>query len=86
MEEMYRVLKPGGTALLMDLNRKASMKVTKTVAESMGLKEIMAYIAGAIQKQGAYTRNEFETFISQTGFKEFVIRDTNIGFSIYLNK
>lgn len=86
LEEMYRVLKPGGTALIMDLNRKASMKATKTVAENMGLKGMMAYIAGAIQKQGAYTRKEFETFISQTGFKEFVIKDTDIGFSIYLYK
>jgi len=86
MEEMYRVLKPGNTALIMDLNRKASMKVTKTVAENMGLKGIKAYIAGGIQRQGAYTRKEFESFISQTGFKDFLIRDTNIGFSIYLNK
>lgn len=86
LEEMHRVLKPGGTALIMDLNRKASMKVTKTVAENMGIKGIKAYIAGAIQRQGAYTRKEFESFISQTGFKEFVIKDTDIGFSIYLNK
>jgi ubiquinone/menaquinone biosynthesis C-methylase UbiE len=87
LEEMHRVLKPSGTALIMDLNRKASMKVMKTVAENMGLKGTMAYIAGAIQRQGAYTRKEFESFISQTGFKDFVIKDTDIiGFSIYLNK
>jgi ubiquinone/menaquinone biosynthesis C-methylase UbiE len=86
LEEMHRVLKPGGTALIMDLNRKASMRVTKTVAENMGLKGINAYLAGAIQRQGAYTRKEFESFISQTGFKDFVIKDTEIGFSIYLNK
>lgn len=86
LEEMHRVLKLGGTALIMDLNRKASMKVTKTVAENMGIKGIMAYIAGAIQKQGAYTRKEFGTYISQTEFKKSVIKDTDIGFSIYLNK
>ena len=86
LEEMHRVLKPGGTALIMDLNRKASMKVTKAVAENMGLKGTMAYIAGAIQRQAAYSRKEFESFISQTGFKDFVIKDTDIGFSIYLNK
>ena len=86
LAEMYRVLKPNGTALIMDLNRNASMKVTKKVAENMGLKGMMAYLAGAIQKQGAYTRKEFESFISQTRFKEFVIKDTDMGFSIYLNK
>ena len=86
LEEMHRVLKPGGTALVMDLNRKASMEVTKTVAQNMGLSGIKAYIAGAIQREGAYTREEFETFISQTEFKDFVIKDTNMGFSIYLHK
>jgi len=86
LQEMHRVLKPGGTALIMDLNRNASMKVTKTVAENMGIKGIMAYVAGAIQKQGAYTRKEFESFISQTEFNKFLIKNTNIGFSIYLSK
>lgn len=86
LEEMHKVLKQGGTALIMDLDRKASMKVTKTVAENMGMKGIMAYIAGAIQKQGAYTRQEFESFISQTESKESAIKDSDIGFSIYLNK
>ena len=85
LAEMHRVLKPGGTALIMDLNRNASMKVTKTVAENIGLKGMMAYIAGAIQRQGAYTRKEFETFISQTEFKKFEIMDSDIGFSIDLN-
>ncbi len=86
LKEMHRVLKPGGTALIMDLNRNASLKSTKTVAENMGMKGMMAYVAGAIQKQGAYTRKEYETFIAQTEFKKFVIKDSDIGFSIYLNK
>lgn len=86
LEEMHRVLKPGGIVLIIDLNRKASLKATKKVAENMGLKGMMAYIAGAIQRSLAYSINEFETFISQTEFKEFTIKDTNIGFSIYLKK
>jgi ubiquinone/menaquinone biosynthesis C-methylase UbiE len=86
LEEMHRVLKPGGTALIMDLNRNASMRATKTVAENMGLTGMRAYVAGAIQRQGAYTRKEYESFISQTEFKAFAIKDTNLGFSIYLNK
>lgn len=86
LEEMHRVLKSGGTALIMDLNRQASMKVTKKVAETMGLKGLNAYIAGAIQRSGAYTRKDVETFISQTKFKDFEIRDSTMGFSIYLKK
>ncbi|HUH95737.1 MAG TPA: class I SAM-dependent methyltransferase [Anaerolineales bacterium] len=86
LQEMHRVLKPGATALIMDLNREASMQATKAVAENMGLTGTKAYIAGAIQRQGAYSRKQFETFISQTEFRESVIQDTDLGFSIYLNK
>ena len=86
LKEMHRVLKPGGIALIMDLNRNASMRVTKKVAENMGLKGLKAYIAGAIQRSGAYSRNEFESFISQTEFNDSEIRDSDLGFSIYLRK
>ncbi len=86
LEEMHRVLKPGGTALIMDLNRKVSLSATKKVAESMGLKGATAYIAGAIQRSVAYSREEFETFIAQTDFKNYEIRDTPMGFSIYVKK
>ena len=86
LDEMYRVLKPGGMVLIMDLNAKASMKTTKRVAEHMGLKGVIAYIAGAIQRSGSYSRNEFETFISETEFRNYEIRESEMGFSIYLSK
>ena len=86
LQEMHRVLKPGGTALIMDLNRKASLKATKKVAENMGLKGITAYIAGAIQRSAAYSRDELETFISSTGFNDYEIRESDMGFSVYLKK
>lgn len=86
LQEMHRVLKPGGITLIMDLNRNASMKVTKKVAENMGLKGLKAYLAGAIQRSVAYSRNEFETFITQTEFKDYEIKDSDMGFSIYLKK
>jgi ubiquinone/menaquinone biosynthesis C-methylase UbiE len=86
LNEMYRVLKPGGTALIMDLNKQATMKMTKKVAENMGLKGLKAYLAGAIQRSGAYSRKEFETFISETEFKDYEIRNSDMGFSIFLKK
>jgi ubiquinone/menaquinone biosynthesis C-methylase UbiE len=86
LREMHRVLKPGGTALIMDLNSQATMKATKRVAENMGLKGLKAYIAGAIQRSGAYSRNEFETFIAQSEFRDYEIRNSDMGFSIFLKK
>lgn len=86
LNEFYRVLKPGGMALIMDLNRNASMHAMKTFVKSFGLRGLNASIAGIIQRHGAYTRKEFETFISRTEFKENNIRDSSMGFSIYLTK
>lgn len=86
LEEMHRVLRLGGTALIIDLDRNRSMKATKKIAKGMGLKGMMAYVAGAIQRSGSYSRSEFEDFISRTKFKKYGIRDSTIGFSIYLSK
>ncbi len=86
LNEMYRVLKPGSTALIMDLNRNASKQVMQTLVKNMGLKGLNAFLARSIQRNGAYTKREFETFISMSEFKEFVINESEIGFSIYLRK
>lgn len=84
--EMHRVLRQGGTALIIDLNRDATIKATKRVAENMGLKGIMAYVAAAIQRSGSYRKNEFVDFISRTEFRNHGIRESDTGFSIYLSK
>lgn len=86
LNEFYRVLKTGGTALIMDLNRNSSMHAMKMFVKNFGLKGMNASNAGFIQRNGAYTKKEFENFISQTEFKEYSIKDSSMGFSIYLKK
>jgi ubiquinone/menaquinone biosynthesis C-methylase UbiE len=86
LQEMFRVLKPGGTVLIMDLDNQATLKKTKAFAESMGLKGFQAYIAGAIQRSASYSKTELEAFIAETKFKHSRIETTDMGFSIYLSK
>jgi hypothetical protein len=70
----------------MDLNGKASLQATKKIAENMGLKGISAYIAGAIQRSAAYSKDELETFIASTEFHDYEIRESDMGFAVYLQK
>lgn len=86
LNEIYRVLKPGGTALIKDLNKNASRQSMKGLLHKMGLKGFNAFIAEVMQRSGAYTQKDFENFISQTEFKEFDIQNRDIAFSIYLYK
>lgn len=86
LQEMHRVLKPNGVALIMDLNGKASLQATKKIAENMGIKGPLGYIAGMIQRSAAYSRDEFESFISSTEFHDYEIKEDVMGFSLFLKK
>jgi ubiquinone/menaquinone biosynthesis C-methylase UbiE len=86
LNEMHRVLKPGGTALIMDLNRHASKEKVKAFVKSFGFKGFSAFLVRLMQTSGAYTRKEYEDFIAGTPFRTSEITDTGMGFSVYLRK
>ena len=90
LEEMHRVLKPGGQALIIDLRRDASMESIKQTVSDMRL----GAVNGAITKltfrfmllRRAYTKREFEELISKTKFHDVAIGEDMIGLEILLSK
>lgn len=90
LDEMYRVLKPGGKAVIIDLRRDASMESIRQAVNYMNLGTVNAMITKLTFRymllKRAYARPEFEQLISQTGFHDVVIQENLIGLEILLSK
>jgi len=89
LNEMHRVLKPGGTALIIDLNHDADSQEWNRYSSSLGLKGMSALfmkLAFRIQRSGAYTRNKFFELIKNSSFQRHDIQGVGINLYMYLFK
>jgi ubiquinone/menaquinone biosynthesis C-methylase UbiE len=90
LDEMYRVLKPNGKALVIDLRRDASMQSIGDAVKEMkvGLLNgiITTYTFRFMLMKRAYTKYEFEEMISRTQFHDAVIQENLIGLEVQLSK
>jgi ubiquinone/menaquinone biosynthesis C-methylase UbiE len=90
LNEMYRVLKPDGIALILDMNHAATNEDIENQVKETGMKgfdRIFVKLAfKTFLKNGAYTKDGFEELIAQTKFPRHTIIKHGIGFEVWLYK
>jgi ubiquinone/menaquinone biosynthesis C-methylase UbiE len=90
LQEMCRVLKPGGRALLIDLNGNAPPADVSRAVDEMGLSTVNRFLTKMAFKtvliRSAYTRAEFEHMLAQTNFSRVDIAEDGMGFEITMRK
>jgi ubiquinone/menaquinone biosynthesis C-methylase UbiE len=88
--ETYRVLRPKGVAIIVDLRRDASQEDIDREIKGMGLGHINEVLVRWTFKQmllkSAYSVAEMESMISQTPFGKAKIDVNGIGFEVWLEK
>lgn len=90
LQEMYRVLKPTGTALIIDLRGDASIESIKEAVNSMHLGVVNRTLTNLTFRfmllKRAYTKRQFEQLLAQTSFPKSDIREDLIGLEIVLDR
>ncbi len=90
LDEMHRVLKAGGMALIIDLRQDFSPQALNDHVSGSGRGAISAAITKLIfntmLKRRAYTRDSLAELVAQSQFKGGDIRLDPIGFELWLRK
>jgi ubiquinone/menaquinone biosynthesis C-methylase UbiE len=90
LNEMHRVLKPGGRALIIDLRNDASPDAIDAHVKDMGLGRINSLLTKWAFKhmllKRAYSEGQFRQMAALAPFKACAIRDDPIGLEVSLTK
>jgi ubiquinone/menaquinone biosynthesis C-methylase UbiE len=90
MAEMRRVLRPGGTALLIDMRRDASLEEIRRYVDGLGVNRLnrwfmMLTFRGMLIKR-AYPLEEIRRMALEAGWTEPRIESSPLGFSAWTTK
>ena len=89
INEMHRVLKPGGKALIVDLRKDTTVREIDAAVAEMGLGRINSVLTKWIFKHSllkrAYSEEDFRRMASQTPFVTCEIKAVSIGLEVSLH-
>lgn len=90
LNEMYRVLKVGGKALILDLRGDVSEEAINHYVDSLGLNPINTLITKWIFKfmliKRAYTQSQFKEMVARSRFSHSEIQTNQIELQVWLEK
>jgi ubiquinone/menaquinone biosynthesis C-methylase UbiE len=90
LNEIYRVLAPGGCASIFDLRKDASLDAIATEVRSMHLSAVSALFTRGVFRfsllRRAYTRETIETLVAQSLFGTCQFKADGIGFELQLTR
>ena len=88
LNEMHRVLKRGGTALIIDLRKDFSPQAVRDYVRGRGIFDafIVRTIFNTVLKKRAYTKESMTRLVAQSRFGRGEIRLDPIGLELWLHK
>jgi ubiquinone/menaquinone biosynthesis C-methylase UbiE len=88
LDEMYRVLKRGGTALIIDLRKDFSSREVNDYVRGKGMinAALIKFTFNTMLKKRAYTQEGITALVAQSQFRHGDLRLEAIGFELWLRK